>query len=221
MKNYQKTYKNRNRQKISNSESQQVFFECVKIPHLSEFLHRITEGTFDNDIFTAINNDGTYNPPNDLQIRSEIGSTTSNNPSLYTKIYYNSTEQAHLTLHFCPDSFKKSKNGPIHIRNIVQSSITDKRVSQRLLLTRKSDGSIEFLLGSPQYSKMVLRPEINKIASYMIQILNAYFNVKGPMRLSEAKHNLTNHPLINSISQIRQTISSKSQHQKTRRQSRH
>ena len=57
MKNYQKTYKTSKRQKVTNSESQQVFFECVQFPHLSEFLYRITGGKFDNDIITTINND--------------------------------------------------------------------------------------------------------------------------------------------------------------------
>ena len=222
MKNYQKTYKNRKRQTITNSESQQVFFECVKLPHLSEFLHRVTEGTFDNDILAAINNDSTYNPPNDLQIQSEIGSTNSNNPSIYTKIYYNNIEQSHLTIHLCPTNYITATNGPFHVVNVVKTQFDKDRekVSQRIRIDKKSDGSIQFLLGSPKHSKKILRPEIIQIVNYMLHVLNAYFNIKGPMRLSEAQHNLTNHPLINSISQIRQNISN-SQRQKTRRRSRH
>jgi hypothetical protein len=222
MKNYQKTYKNHKHQKLTNSESQQVFFECVKLPHLSEFLHRVTASTFDNDILTAINNDSTYNPPNNLQIRSEIGSTTSNNPSIYTKVYYDNIEQAHLTIHLCPTKYNTKTNGPFHIVNVVKTR-NDKekdKVSQRIYIDKKSDGSIHFLLGSPKHSKKELRPEIKNIVNYILHILNAYFGVKGPMRLSEAQHNLTNHPLLSSITKIRQNILSKSQ-QKPRRQSRH
>lgn len=221
MKNYRKNYKTSKRQKVTNSESQRIFFECVHFPHLSEFLYRVTDGKFDSDIINAIYNDPNYNPPNDLQIHSEIGSTASNNPSIYTKIYYNNIDQAHLSIHLCPNNYKKEANGPFHVVNMVETHHENNKVSQRIYIEKKSNGALHFLLGSPQHSKMVLRPEIKKITNYILHVLNKYFDVVGPMRVGIAQYPLTNHPLLTRIKQIRQSIaSSKSQDQKTRKQSR-
>ena len=137
-----------------------------------------------------MNTNNTFIPENDIKIESEIDDKKG--PSIYVTFFENNYKICHLTIHLCPTTWNSTSKGPLHTVNN-----TYERITRRLRIKQRNNGSILFKLGS-MFGKAEPGTKADKYCNYVIKVLTSYFNPKSKYYLGKDIIN-TSHPNLNKI----------------------
>jgi hypothetical protein len=163
--------------------TQIYFLECLDEVMLNTLLQRVKNEILKDDIIKVINNDSEFNKPQSLIIETLIGSMKTS-PSVYISFYENGNKICHVSIHLCPTTNEKNSKGPFHITNNSKNGKT-----RRMKIKRKNNSMI-IEVGSLYMNKsdiinnnFNISYEAQKYTSYVIKVLNSYFNKKLPTYL--------------------------------------
>lgn len=165
--------------KESDVETQFYFFKCLSDEFLNTLLHRVSSGVLENHISTKMDMNNSFIPENDIKIISELDINNKKDASIYVTFFENNYKICHLTIHLCPTTWNADSKGPLHTVNN-----TYNRVTRRLRIKHRNNGSILFKLGT-MVNKAEPGTKADKYCKYVLKVLSSYFNPKSAYYLGK------------------------------------